>query len=230
MMIHEQPSPYIVPPCHKEVEILYQDNDIVLVNKPDGLLSVPGRHPLNNDSVYSRLLTLFADMTDTDVRVCHRLDLDTSGVMVFALNRPALVHINRQFEQRQTRKLYTALVDGIIADNIGEINLPLIADWPNRPLQKVCYETGKVAQTYFEVIKRDTKKNNSRILLKPITGRSHQLRIHLKEIGHPILGCDMYAHREAYEKADRLMLHATELVLTHPTTQKTIQQRCEATF
>lgn len=229
MMIHEQPKPYIIPPCDKDVEILYQDDDILLVNKPDGLLSVPGRHPLNQDSVHNRLIKQFAD-SDVDVHVCHRLDLDTSGVMVFALNRPALVHINKQFQQRHIRKLYTAITDGIIEADTGEITLPLIADWPNRPLQKVCYDTGKSAQTYFEVVERNEAQNSTRVLLKPITGRSHQLRIHLKEIGHPILGCDMYAPRQAYEKADRLMLHATELILTHPSTEETIRQRCEALF
>ena len=228
MMITEplpKPEPFIVPPCYKEVKVLHRDNDILLINKPAGLLSVPGRHPLNKDSVHNRLLQQFPD-----VRVCHRLDMDTSGVMVFALNRPALVHLNHQFEKRQIHKSYTAITDGIIDKDNGEIDLPLIADWPNRPLQKVCYETGKPAQTFFEVIERDHKKNTTRLLLTPITGRSHQLRIHLRELGHPILGCDMYAYKTAYEKADRLMLHATELSFIHPTTEDVIKQRCEPEF
>jgi tRNA pseudouridine32 synthase/23S rRNA pseudouridine746 synthase len=211
MMIKDQPQPYIVPHCDKEVKILYQDDDILLIDKPDLLLSVPGRHPLNRDCVITRLREQFPD-----AHMAHRLDLDTSGIMVIALNKPALVHINRQFAEREVSKSYTAVVYGIVDNDEGQIDLPLIADWPNRPLQKVCHETGKWALTHYTVIERHPEENRTRLLLKPVTGRSHQLRIHLCEIGHPILGCDMYAHKTAYYMADRLLLHATELSLTHP--------------
>ncbi len=225
MMIQDQPKPYIVPPCDKEIEILYQDDDILLINKPDGLLSVPGRHPLNRDCVNNRLLKLFPGMG-----MAHRLDLDTSGMMIVPLNKPALAHINKQFQDRKIHKTYTAVLFGIVAKNDGKIDLPLIFDWPNRPMQKVCQSSGKGALTRYKVLYRDEAANTTRVIFTPITGRSHQLRIHSREMGHPIIGCDMYATRQAYEMGDRLMLHATDISFTHPTTGKIISQTCEPAF
>ena len=225
MMIQDQPKPYIVPPCDKEIDILYQDDDVLLINKPAGLLSVPGRHPLNKDSINTRLLTLFPQMG-----MAHRLDLDTSGLMIIPLNKPALAHINKQFQDRKIHKTYTAVLFGLVEHDEGRVDLPLIFDWPNRPLQKVCQSSGKGALTLYKVLNRDKHANTTRVLFTPITGRSHQLRIHSREMGHPIIGCDMYATRQAYEMGDRLMLHATDIRFTHPTTGKTIQHTCPPDF
>ncbi|MEE9302860.1 MAG: pseudouridine synthase [Thiotrichaceae bacterium] len=225
MMIQDQPKPYIVPRCDKEIAILYQDDDILLINKPDGLLSVPGRHPLNKDSINNRLLKLFPDMG-----MAHRLDLDTSGIMIVPLNKPALAHVNKQFQDRVIHKTYTAVLFGLVAEEEGKIDLPLIFDWPNRPLQKVCQSSGKGALTLYKVLQRNEADNTTRVLFTPITGRSHQLRIHSREMGHPIIGCDMYATRQAYEMGDRLMLHATEISFTHPATGETICETCKPEF
>jgi tRNA pseudouridine32 synthase/23S rRNA pseudouridine746 synthase len=139
-------------------------------------------------------------------------------------------HISRQFQERKIFKSYTAVVFGVIADEQGKIELPIACDWQNRPRQKICYEKGKQALTHFEVVERFAHLNRTRVLLKPVTGRSHQLRIHLKEIGHPILGCDLYAHDEALLMAPRLMLHASELAFEHPITGKTLAGYCRAEF
>jgi len=225
MMIQDQPKPYIVPPCEKEIEILYQDDDLLLINKPDGLLSVPGRHPLNKDCVNNRLLEIYPSMG-----MAHRLDLDTSGMMIVPLNKPTLAHINQQFQKREVSKTYTAILAGIIEQDEGKIDLPLIFDWPNRPMQKVCQDSGKGALTLYRVLKRDPASNTTRVLFTPITGRSHQLRIHSREMGHPIVGCDMYATREIYEMGERLMLHATDIAFTHPVTGELIEHTCKPEF
>lgn len=211
-MQHQQ-KPYIVPPCREQVRILYQDEHLLLVNKPDLLLSVPGRHPLNKDCLISRIQEDFPSAS-----IVHRLDLDTSGIMVVPLQKPIHSHISRQFQERNVYKMYTAEVFGVMEQDEGEIDLPIACDWQNRPKQKICYERGKSALTRYEVVERFPDRNSTRIVLKPVTGRSHQLRIHLAEIGHPILGCDMYAHDEAFHMAKRLLLHATELAFDHPIT------------
>ncbi|MEH6609402.1 MAG: pseudouridine synthase [Halioglobus sp.] len=204
-------QPYLVPHSQEEIRILYQDADLLLVRKPDLLLSVPGRHPLNRDCLITRLQEDFPSAT-----IVHRLDLDTSGIMVIPLNKPTHVHISRQFQERRVAKTYTAVVFGQVADDAGVVDLPIARDWENRPRQIICTERGKNALTHFEVLARDSDR--TRILLKPVTGRTHQLRIHMRELGHPILGCDMYAHEEALAMASRLMLHATTLGFEHPNT------------
>jgi tRNA pseudouridine32 synthase/23S rRNA pseudouridine746 synthase len=148
--------------------------------------------------------------------------------MVIPLNKTTHAHISRQFQQRQVAKSYHAIVYGIIEEDQGEIDLPIARDWTNRPLQKICLETGKSALTRFEVLER--RQDRTRILLKPVTGRSHQLRIHLRELGHPILGCDMYAHAEALAMADRLLLHATTLGFEHPASGQWLQGECPPDF
>ena len=204
-------QPYLVPHSKEEIRILYQDADLLLVRKPDLLLSVPGRHPLNKDCLITRLQEDFPSAT-----IVHRLDLDTSGIMVIPLNKPAHANISRQFQERKVAKTYTAVVFGQVADDTGQVDLPIARDWENRPRQIICHERGKNALTLFEVVSRDSDR--TRMLLKPVTGRSHQLRIHMRELGHPILGCDMYAHKEALAMAPRLMLHATRLGFKHPNT------------
>lgn len=209
---------YIVPPCERPVNILYQDEHLLLVDKPDLLLSIPGRHPLNQDCMISRIRVDFPSAS-----VVHRLDLDTSGIMVVPLSKAVHSHISRQFQERRVEKSYQALVFGLVTQDCGEITLPIAPDWNHRPRQKICAERGKSALTRYEVIERDAAANCSRLLLQPVTGRSHQLRIHLAEIGHPILGCDMYAHSEALAMAPRLMLHAATLAFEHPVTGAWLQ-------
>ena len=204
---------YIVPPCDRPVNILYQDEHLLLIDKPDLLLSIPGRHPLNQDCMISRIRVDFPGAS-----VVHRLDLDTSGIMVVPLTKAVHSHISRQFQERRVEKSYQAIVFGLVAEDSGEITLPIAPDWSDRPRQKICEERGKNALTRYEVIARDAAANCTRLLLKPVTGRSHQLRIHLAEIDHPILGCDMYAHSEALGMAPRLMLHAATLGFEHPAT------------
>jgi tRNA pseudouridine32 synthase / 23S rRNA pseudouridine746 synthase len=204
-------SPFIVPYCERQIAIVFADQYLVVVDKPYGLLSVPGRDPANRDCVPSRLQAEYGEL-----RIVHRLDFDTSGLMVLARDPETHRKLNRQFEQREVEKYYEALVWGLPKDDSGEINLPICVDWPNRPKKIVDPINGKPAQTFFNVLRRNAEKNITRVELKPITGRSHQLRVHLAEIGHPILGCPFYAHETAKTAANRLTLHARELQLTHP--------------
>ena len=203
--------PYLVPHSQAPIRLIYEDTDLLLVDKPHHLLSVPGRHPLNHDSLIRRLQPRYPD-----VQAVHRLDLDTSGLMVVPKRRESLSELARQFQTRQIDKEYTAIVWGEVAEDRGSIELPIATDWPNRPKQIICEERGKHALTHFEVLKRGY--NRSLIKLKPVTGRSHQLRIHMQSLGHPIIGCDMYAHPKALEASDRLLLHATRLKLCAPST------------
>ena len=203
--------PYLVPHSQAPIRIVYEDRDLLLVDKPHHLLSVPGRHPLNHDSLIRRLQPRYPD-----VQAVHRLDLDTSGLMVVPKRRESLSELGCQFQRRQIEKEYTAIVWGEMEDDWGAIELPIATDWPNRPKQMICEERGKHALTRFEVLNRGD--NRSLVKLMPVTGRSHQLRIHMQSLGHPIIGCDMYAHPEALEASDRLLLHATRLKLCAPST------------
>jgi tRNA pseudouridine32 synthase/23S rRNA pseudouridine746 synthase len=212
------------PPCEPWLHILYQDAHIMVVNKPSGLLSVPGRAPEHNDSVMSRVQQQFPLAQSV-----HRLDMATSGVIVVALTKAAERELKRQFRDREPRKSYIARVWGHPDREEGVIDLPLICDWPNRPKQKVCFDTGKAAQTHYQVLTYDDD-NTARMLLTPVTGRSHQLRVHMQALGHPILGDGFYATPEALAKSPRLLLHAQELAITHPAFHTPIHFRCEADF
>lgn len=215
--MQHQERPYIVPVCEEPINTLYQDEDIIVIEKPALLLSTPGRHPLNRDSVLSRLQKQFEF-----ANLAHRLDLDTSGILVAGLHKTALAKLNEQFAQRLVDKQYIAVLDGLVEKDSGVIDLPIITDWPNRPLQKVCFETGKPSITEYTVVKRNHEQNYTRVIFKPITGRSHQLRLHSRSIGHAILGCDMYAEMAAFKKSKRLLLHAQQLIFNHPITGKKI--------
>ena len=204
--------------------VLYQDKHIMVVNKPSGLLSVPGRAPENKDSVMTRVQNDFPTAESV-----HRLDMATSGVIVVALTKAAERELKRQFREREPKKTYIARVWGHLGQDEGLIDLPLICDWPNRPKQKVCYETGKSAQTEYQVISRDDD-GSTRVKLSPITGRSHQLRVHMLAMGHPILGDGFYAHPEAKAMASRLQLHAQQLCITHPEFGTPMHFKCEAEF
>lgn len=198
---------HIPSPCHEEIEVLFSDTDLLVIHKPAGLLSVPGR--IVKDCVLNRLQAEYPDVV-----IVHRLDLDTSGLLVLSLSAAATSDLNRQFRERKVRKTYVAVVDGVVIDDSGEIELPIRGDPDNRPRQVVDEKNGKQALTHYKVIER--QDDCSRLHLTPVTGRSHQLRIHLAEVGHPILGCDLYAPKEVLQRADRLLLHATSLEFFHP--------------
>ncbi|MEL6687364.1 MAG: pseudouridine synthase [Pseudomonadota bacterium] len=190
------------------LKILWEDEDILFIDKPAGLLSVPGK--TEPDCVEARLRELHPEALTV-----HRLDMATSGVMVFARNKAAQRHLGLQFERRHLAKTYIAVVDGVVDGDSGHIDLPLRADWPNRPLQMVCHEQGRPSQTDWKVLERF--EDRTRLELTPLTGRSHQLRVHLLAIGHPILGDEFYAEGEALAASPRLLLHAHRLSLFKPT-------------
>jgi tRNA pseudouridine32 synthase/23S rRNA pseudouridine746 synthase len=193
------------------VTILFQDTDIIIVDKDPDLLSVPGRGPDKLDSVHHRLTLQF-----DEVHIVHRLDMATSGIMVFARHKEALRHIQQQFQNRQTDKSYQAIIAGRLTPIKGAINLPMRCDWPNRPKQMVCYEFGKKSLTRWRVMEH--YEHSTRVELIPITGRSHQLRIHCNAMGHPILGDNLYGTAESQAANEHLCLHAQSLTLTHPST------------
>jgi tRNA pseudouridine32 synthase / 23S rRNA pseudouridine746 synthase len=195
-------------PPDSPLVIIHQDHELLLVDKPDGLLSVPGKGEHLADCLLARVQAAFPEAL-----LVHRLDRDTSGVMVFALTPHAQRHLGLQFERRHMKKVYVARVWGEIAEKTGTVDLPLIVDWPNRPLQHVNFETGKPALTDWRVVKYED--GTTRVRLYPHTGRSHQLRVHMKEIGHPILGDPFYAEGPARD-FPRMMLHAESLRLRHP--------------
>jgi tRNA pseudouridine32 synthase/23S rRNA pseudouridine746 synthase len=208
------------PPMSPYLEIVYKDDDIVVLNKASGILSVPGRLPEHQDCLQNRVQRILPNAT-----IVHRLDMATSGLMVMALNKSAHVIISRQFEQRKTEKIYLARVFGKLELKIGSINLPLICDWPNRPKQKVDHENGKKSLTHYKVLNQNDEvgdETSSLIELTPITGRSHQLRVHMLALGHPILGDKLYAHERALGMSERLQLHALTLSLFHPATNEAI--------
>jgi tRNA pseudouridine32 synthase / 23S rRNA pseudouridine746 synthase len=209
-------------PPSGDIVVLHEDSDLLVVDKPAGLLSVPGKGEDLADCLLSRLEAAFPT-----VRLVHRLDRDTSGVMVFGLTAHAQRHLGAQFEARKTKKTYVARVAGRLEPKSGEVDLPLIVDWPNRPRQMVCHETGKPALTGWKVMK--ASDTESRVRLFPHTGRSHQLRVHMLELGHPILGDELYAPETAAQYP-RMMLHAEELRLSHPESGKGMTFRQPAPF
>ena len=195
-------------PPKDPLDVLHADHELLAVSKPSGLLSVPGRGPNLADCLLARVQEAFPTAL-----LVHRLDRDTSGVMIFGLTPHAQRHLGLQFEKRQVRKIYVARVWGRLEAKTGLVDLPLIVDWPNRPRQMVCHETGKPAQTEWRLLRQSDKE--SRVRLMPKTGRSHQLRVHMQSLGHPILGDPFYAEGEALN-FERLMLHSEELRLRHP--------------
>jgi tRNA pseudouridine32 synthase/23S rRNA pseudouridine746 synthase len=205
------------------VTILFQDFDIIIVDKDPNLLSVPGRGVEKLDSVYHRLTLQFEE-----VHIVHRLDMATSGIMVFARHKEALRHIQQQFQHRQTEKSYQAIIAGRLTPAEGAINLPMRCDWPNRPKQMVCYEFGKKSLTRWRVMKH--YENSTRVELIPITGRSHQLRIHCNALGHPILGDGLYGTTESQTATEHLCLHAQSLSFTHPRTLERLTFTSSAPF
>lgn len=202
-------DPFIYTPPQEPLTIIHQDDDLLVLSKPSGLLSVPGKDPNHADCLEARAKKQFPSALTV-----HRLDMATSGIVVIAMNPEAQANLGKQFERRKVSKTYIARVWGQPSENEGLIDLPLRCDWPNRPKQMVCHDQGRAAQTHWRVIERE--ENAARMELKPITGRSHQLRVHMLELGHPILGDEFYAHNAALNAADCLQLHASEISLHHP--------------
>ena len=205
------------------MDILYRDDYLLVVNKPANLLSVPGK--TEKDCLIDRLLKDFPN-----ARMVHRLDRATSGIILVPLDYETHKHLSKQFELRQVDKTYEAIVNGKLTQDCGAVTLPLICDWPNRPKQKVCHESGKAAHTDYQVMEYFAKNNSTRISLHPITGRSHQLRVHMLALGHPILGDVFYADEEALNKAERLLLHAKEISFTHPHSDEKLHFTCAPSF
>lgn len=209
-------------PPDEAPRILHHDAQIVVVDKPAGLLSVPGRGPHLADCLIARLARVFPE-----VLLVHRLDRDTSGVMVFALTPAAQRALSAEFEARRTKKVYLARVWGAMAERSGRIDLPLIVDWPNRPRQKVDPEAGRPSVTDWRAVR--VEDGTTRVRLMPVTGRTHQLRVHMAAIGHPILGDTIYAEGAARD-FPRLMLHAESLRIRHPEAGKSYTFTAPAPF
>ena len=190
---------------------LHEDDTCLVLDKPEGLLSVPGRGELSHDSLAQRV-----QRARPEALVVHRLDMATSGLLLMAKGADWQRAYSRLFAERGVHKEYVAVVDGWMAQDSGEVDLPLITDWPNRPRQHVDAAIGKPSLTLYTVLGRDPARPRTRVLLEPVTGRSHQLRVHMLALGHPILGDRLYAPEAAREEAPRLMLHAQRLALTHP--------------
>ena len=202
------------------IEIVIIDDDFVVAHKPSGLLSVPGRGPEKADCLSARVQAEFPEAL-----VVHRLDMETSGLMVFARSLGAQRALNRAFEQRRVDKYYVAIVTGIVENEQGTIDLPLICDWPNRPRQMVDHATGKPSTTHYVVLARDVALTQTRVGLTPITGRSHQLRVHMASLGHAIIGDSLYSATPPPE-GQRLLLHAAKLSFPHPVSGEPVN--CES--
>jgi len=225
---------FIAPPCHDEIAILWQDAHLVIINKPAGLLSLSGKNPQNLDSVHHRLVTLFPGCT-----LVHRLDFGTSGLMVVARNKAVNAALCQQFSQRTVRKVYSALLCGHLAENEGMVDAPIAKDPALFPRMSICATHGKPARSHYQVVERLTQEREdggelplTRVTLTPQTGRTHQLRIHCQQLGHPILGCDLYGGLlpPYSERTPRLMLHASELHFTHPASAEPFSIRSDSPF
>ena len=215
---------FIAPPCHDQIEILYEDAHLVLINKPTGLLSLSGKNPQNLDSVHHRLVQIFPGCT-----LVHRLDFGTSGLMVVARNKAINAALCQQFSQRMVTKVYSALLCGYLENDAGVIDAAIAKDPAQFPLMTICDVNGKPARSRYQVVERFLHRQQdgrllplTRVQLTPETGRTHQLRIHCQQLGHPILGCDLYGGRllPGTERTPRLMLHASALRFRHPVSEK----------
>ena len=213
------------PPPDSGLNIVYQDDSLLVIDKPAGLLSVPGRGPEKADCLAARVQARFSDAL-----VVHRLDMSTSGLLLFARGAQMQSELSRLFRERQVDKSYTAVVHGLLTDNAGEVDLPLIVDWPNRPLHKVDFDNGKPSLTRFRLLAYDAATHSTRVELTPETGRTHQLRVHMQALGHVILGDPLYAEDEARTKAARLLLHAEYLAFAHPQDGRRLEFTCPPPF
>jgi tRNA pseudouridine32 synthase/23S rRNA pseudouridine746 synthase len=214
------------PPEHRGLSVLYLSEQLIVVDKPSGLLCVPGRGAGKEDCLSGRVQAEFPDAL-----IVHRLDMGTSGIVVMGRGANAQRELSIQFQERKVHKRYQALVDGLwTAAVAGEIDLPIGADWPSRPRRKVDHATGRPSLTRYRLLDIDAARAVSRIELEPITGRSHQLRVHMEAMGHPIIGDDFYGTPASCAKAERLMLHACRIELGHPETGALLRIDCPPPF
>ena len=204
-----------LPPPDLGSPVIFSDDWLVIADKPAGLLSVPGRGPDKADCLVSRVQRDYPDAL-----AVHRLDMSTSGLLLLARGEAMHSHFSRLFRERAVDKTYVAVVAGLMRDDSGEINLPLICDWPNRPRQKVDFDIGKPSLTRYRVVSRDPVAETTRVMLEPVTGRSNQLRLHLASLGHGILGDELYGD---VTRAERLLLHAMDLAFIHPANGQRIE-------
>jgi len=216
-------KPFVYEPPKTPLDILYIDEDVLVVNKPSGLLTVPGKELKHHDSLELRVKIEYPNSF-----LVHRLDMDTSGVIIFALSKSTQRSLNLQFEKRIVKKLYEARVFGNITEDNGFIDLPLIVDWPNRPLQKIDAKEGKSALTHWQVL--DREGDVTRVALMPETGRTHQLRVHMMSLGHTILGDRFYGNVAEINLANELQLHAKDLMIFHPKNGKKITFKAPLPF
>ena len=216
-------KPFVYEPPKTPLDILYIDEDVLVVNKPSGLLTVPGKELKHHDSLELRVKIEYPNSF-----LVHRLDMDTSGVIIFALSKSTQRSLNLQFEKRIVKKLYEARVFGNITEDNGFIDLPLIVDWPNRPLQKIDAKEGKSALTHWQVL--DREGDVTRVALMPETGRTHQLRVHMMSLGHTILGDRFYGNVAEINLANELQLHAKDLMIIHPKNGKKITFKAPLAF
>lgn len=223
---------FLAPQCDDFVEILYQDDDILLINKPSGLLSLSGKNPLNWDSVHYRMLHGQEGVSPSfsEAKLPHRLDFGTSGIMVVGLNAHSAQHLNRQFQSRTVKKRYLAVLEGWVADDQGQVTAAIAKDKSLFPRVKICDTTGKAAVTEYTVLDRLEQPRRSLVQFTPHTGRTHQLRIHSRVMGHPILGCDLYPNAHSEQMADRLLLHASDMVFEHPNSGEQFHGQCPCPF
>ncbi|MNG55141.1 Ribosomal large subunit pseudouridine synthase A [compost metagenome] len=201
---------FVYMPPQQPLCIVYEDDDLVVIDKPAGLLSVPGRLPEHQDSAYLRVVEKYPH-----AKITHRLDMATSGILMFAKHRNAEVAVSKMFQARTVQKNYIALVQGKL-EGQGSVDVPLITDWENRPRQMVHFELGKAAKTLYQAVQYFETDDITRVLLTPVTGRSHQLRVHMQYIGHPITG-DQFYHPDYRQSAlKRMALHASYLAFKQP--------------
>ena len=221
------PEDHYNPPALTELPVVYFDEVLLVLNKPAGLLTVPGRGEAKQDCLSKRVQDVYPEAL-----IVHRLDRDTSGLVVMARGIVAQRAINLSFEHRLVDKCYEAMVEGMlpVAEEWQEINLPLLVDWPNRPKRTVNHTEGQQALTRWRCVGHDAARGCSRVELEPVTGRTHQLRVHMQALGHPMLGDTLYATPQALAKSDRLLLHARSLSLPHPSSGQTLQFEAPVPF
>lgn len=223
---------FIAPACDDVVHILFQDDAILLISKPAGLLSLSGKNPLNRDSVHYRLVHGQPGISPAfpQAKLPHRLDFGTSGMMVVGLTEQATAHLNKQFQAGTVQKRYIAMLQGWVRDDDGVISAPIAKDKSQFPRVKLCGSTGKAATSHYRVVERLTEPHRTLVQFTPVTGRTHQLRIHSLSMGHPILGCDLYHSATSQQLADRLLLHASDLYFEHPLTGAPCHGHCPSPF
>jgi tRNA pseudouridine32 synthase/23S rRNA pseudouridine746 synthase len=223
---------FIAPVCEDYLQILYQDNDILLISKPSGLLSLSGKNPLNWDSVHQRLVhgQLGVSLAFPQAKLPHRLDFGTSGIMVVGLNAESTRHLNKQFQARSVQKRYLAMLEGWLDQDQGQVSASIAKDSQIFPRVKICANSGKAAISEYKVLDRLNHPRRSLVEFTPLSGRTHQLRIHSQTIGHPILGCDLYKSNKSAQMAQRMLLHASELYFKHPISGEQMHGRCVCPF